>query len=292
MLSSNQRKHRKVCCRPDIVSVERYICKDSQFNISKVKSCKCRQCQLHSKNHNALNSRNSKPFLRRKLLFLIDDTTQNVPNITLPSTCCGGSLPTNLCYVSVFVYEDLTFRKPLLSPSVDIKAIVKEIDGSTTLGKASNTTLSNGHTCVLIYCDKLVNLYGEQSFGSRKEKLFVGNPFLPFNTYTIETKDQSVNFESRNYGNAIDCNILGFNSNTTCAGPVFNFDERFKCYNLNFQNNSFHYKFATFTKPRSHNFVAGDGIYDQKYSWYPDKPTTSEFRSCFMKVRIDVSSNL
>ena len=189
-----------------------------------------------------------------------------------------------ICYVSISVYTDFTLREAYTDGDIEVKAYVKELDGSSYTGANKARYLKNGHTCLEVFCDKLIYL---SVVRNGKERFLAARHHLPYPGYIRDTKDNEILFESRDLGTSIDCSMY---TGTICEGPMYQMASGGKCNRVGIHDQTFQFKFAPFTKAPEHNHVAGEGIYDKKLSWYPVSPAKSTFRSCFMKVRVDVSN--
>ncbi|XP_060586710.1 cartilage intermediate layer protein 1-like [Ruditapes philippinarum] len=188
-----------------------------------------------------------------------------------------------ICYASISVYTDMNLKEAYTGGDIEIKAYVKELDNSSYIGANKATYLRNGHTCLQVFCDKLVYIHVVRN---GKERFYAANHHLPYPGYIRDTNDNEILFESRDLGRSIDCSM--YPPGTVCEGPMYQKVSGGRCNRVGINDQTFQFKFAPFTKAPEHNYVAGEGVYDKKLSWYPVSPAKSTFRSCFMKVRVDI----
>lgn len=194
------------------------------------------------------------------------------------------------CFVSVSVYKNLSLTEPFDS-AVEITAYVKELDDSAYVGKKTITSLMNGHACVPVLCNRLVQLH----VNSKGSRLYAGEHYLPSPYYVQKTKDNEVTFESTDFGKALNCSADFLKPKTECHGPIYpnTGGAGGHCNEVVHSTNSFQFKFAPFANPPILNEAAGKGQHESKLSWYPVSNVKSslQFRSCFIKIRVDVSNN-
>ena len=190
-----------------------------------------------------------------------------------------------VCLVSVSVYKDFSLRQPADEGSVTVTAYSQELPpGNMYLGIENRPIDSDGHVCLVVFCNKLVYIYAAKKDGTRLSP--AQHTLLDiYPVHDTPPSDRLVKFESRDFNAAIDCP-----PGQVCKGPMYQYHERARCTNNARTDGSFRFNFAPFTKEPSLSLAVGSkNKYDEMLSWYPVSPAKKTFRSCFMKVQIKVT---
>lgn len=184
------------------------------------------------------------------------------------------------CVVAVKVYQDPSFQIPLRSP-VTVTAITYNPSNSKFSGKDTQRTNENGIACLTIFCYQNVTLYAQQS--QTPVDLVTSNTHSLPKSYarTNINKNTRVMFE------AIETYYDPFAKKYS---PVRFYRERAQCQNP--RREDYHFQFAPLVKPELFSPKYGEERYDNILSWYPDPKDKPERRSCFVKVRVTVSTSI
>lgn len=184
------------------------------------------------------------------------------------------------CVVAVKVYQDPSFQLPLRSP-VTVTAITYNPSNSKFSGKDTQQTNENGIACLTIFCYQNVTLYAQQS--QTPVDLVTSNTHSLPKSYarTNINKNTRVMFE------AIETYYDPFAKKYS---PVRFYRERAQCQNP--RREDYHFQFAPLVKPELFSPKFGEERYDNILSWYPDPKDKPERRSCFVKVRVTVSTSI
>ena len=241
--------------------------------------------------------------LQKSTTFFIDTMPNYIPQTELEKTItywtnCDHSVQLTrkepkdgACYVSVSVYSDPFYREPYQGNDVTINAYVYE-QGSFT-SKSSVSVLQNGHACVEMFCNKNVTISVERGNEKFVPKIDHYLP-EPINSSFTNIRNQYVSFDGFDLRDALDCSAYsGYKPETKgqfCHGPVYAREHSYKCNAVKAQDASFMFQFSAPYKPPTRTFAEGEQTYDKRLSWYSIPPSSNRFRSCFIKLRIEVSN--
>ncbi|XP_052785558.1 cartilage intermediate layer protein 1-like isoform X2 [Mya arenaria] len=246
----------------------------------------------------------------RKLLgagtYVVDYHPRDIPRLSqfnerverkiIGYTNCDHSVPiyettvireprAGACFVSVSVYTDLSLKEAYDGGDVAINTYVQDPHTLTYLGYTSTIVLKNGHACIPIFCQKRVYIHVVRN---SKERFYTGKHFLPHPGVISQTKDNEILFVSNDFGSQFDKS--SYDPNTIFKGPVFQLKDENMCGRLKATDKHFTFKFAPFTKSPTLHFANGPLNFNKKLAWYPMAPSSTTFRSCYMKVLIKMNN--
>lgn len=184
------------------------------------------------------------------------------------------------CVVAVKVYQDPSFQLPLRSP-VTVTAITYNPSNSKFSGKDTQQTNENGIACLTIFCYQNVTLYAQQSQ--------TPVDLVTSNTHSLPESYARINI-NKNTRVMFEAIETYYDTFAKKYSPVRLYRERAQC--LYPRRDDYHFQFAPLVKPELFSPKYGDERHDNILSWYPDPKDKPERRSCFVKVRVTVSTSI